>query len=103
MAEPTAIPNPNSSADVAQFENGRLALTYNPHRNRFGGRATIAVSMSDGHGEKWTQPSIVERKENGSYSYPFSFSYGDRLRAVYSWNRLSVAFFELKIEERNKP
>ena len=97
IAEPTDIPNPNSSADIAQFDDGRLALIYNPHKNRFGGRASIAVSFSKGAGEEWSAPGVIEKREGGNFSYPFSFVSGNELSVVYSWNRLSIAHFEMKM------
>lgn len=99
----TDTPNNNSGIDVAQLEDGKLVLVYNPIKGNWGARTPVVCSISADNGRTWRESFILDHNENpvdkidGEFSYPAIISEGNRVYIAYTWKRKTVAFWELEI------
>lgn len=91
----TYLPNNNSGIDLAQMDDGRLALVYNPVGMYKGPRSPLIVSVSADNGETWDELLTMER-EPGEYSYPAIVADGNKLHIVYTWNRERIRYWCLE-------
>lgn len=94
-AYPTELPNNNSGIDVAQLNDGTLALVYNPVQGNWAARSPLVIRLSRDNGASWTDEFILE-KDEGEYSYPAIVA-GDRndIRITYTWNRKNIVYWHL--------
>jgi predicted neuraminidase len=77
------LPNPGSGLDAVRLANGHWALIYN---DLVEGRNSLAVSLSDDEGRRWTATRHLEKQASGSYHYPAIIQGADgTLHAVYSY------------------
>ncbi len=92
----TDIPNPNSAIDLAQLENGKLALLYNPDAKNWGDRSTLILAFSSDNGETWPEEVFIEDSKNkkAEYSYPAIVAWGNNVALTYTWNRDKIAFWQ---------
>ncbi|RFU63865.1 sialidase family protein [Peribacillus glennii] len=97
-AYPTQLPNNNSGIDVVKFNNGDLALVYNPVSGNWTERSPISISLSLDNGASWTEPHHLEL-EKGEFSYPAIISVDDELHVTYTWNRKNIIYHYIKISE----
>jgi predicted neuraminidase len=93
-AYPTDLPNNNSGIDCAVL-GGALYLIYNPVGENWGARTPLAVAQSRDGGLTWPAAVTLEDAP-GEYSYPSILSDGERLHAVYTFNRKSVMYVALE-------
>ncbi len=91
----TKLPNNNSGIDVVKCDDGLLVLCMNPVEKNWGPRTPIILMVSSDNGESW-QEEIVLEDIPGEYSYPSIISVGNRLFVSYTYDRKSIAFWELK-------
>lgn len=90
----TALPNPNSGIDVAQFSDGALALSYNRDDKNWGARAPLSVALSLDNGHTWPYMLDIEKGgEDDEFSYPAIISFGDTIAMTYTWQRQKIAFW----------
>ncbi|WKN30383.1 exo-alpha-sialidase [Porifericola rhodea] len=90
----TELPNPNSGIDLAQLEDGTLALAYNRDDENWGARAPLSIALSFDNGKTWPRMLDVEKGgEDDEFSYPAIISFGDSLALTYTWQREKIAFW----------
>jgi predicted neuraminidase len=99
-AEKTDIPNPNSAVDVAVLGNV-VALVYNPVEGNWIRRSPLSVALSDLNGLKFSEPVDIVAG-SGSYSYPAIIAVEDGFAVAYTWNRRTIGFAKIKIDEFGK-
>jgi predicted neuraminidase len=90
----TALPNPNTGIDVAQFEDGTLALAYNRDDENWGARAPLTIALSEDNGRSW--PAVLDIEtgvEDDEFSYPSIITFGDTIAVTYTWQRQKIAFW----------
>lgn len=93
----TVLPNNNSGIDVARMENGILALVYNPVGVNWGERTPIALSISRDNGLSWGKDFILDKGE-GEFSYPAIIAQNNELLITYTFNRKSIAFWNITLK-----
>lgn len=93
----TELPNNNSGIDVARLENGKLALVYNPVGINWGERTPIMLSISHDNGLSWSEDFILDKGE-GEYSYPSIIAQDGKLFITYTFNRKSIAFWNITLK-----
>ncbi len=97
-AYPCGLPNNNSGLDIAQLDNGLLALVYNPVAGNWVQRTPLSVSLSNDNANSWLDTLHLETAE-GEYAYPAIIPNGDRFCITYTWKRKSVAYAEVAVVE----
>lgn len=92
----TTLPNPNSAIDLAQLENGNLALLYNPDGKNWGDRSTLILAFSSDNGKTWYEEILIEdsKDKDAEYSYPAIVAWGNNVALTYTWNRDKIAFWQ---------
>lgn len=92
----TTLTNPNSAIDITRFDDGTLALFYNPTTKSTGDRSKLCVALSYDNGKTWPYEMIIEEEENGGegFAYPSVISFGDTISATYTWKRKKIKFWE---------
>ena len=93
-AYPTQLPNNCCGIDVARFEDGLLAVVYNPVGDNWGRRTPLSVALSMDNGVTFLEPLNLETTE-GEYSYPSVLVEGNCLHILYTQNRRT--FIECKV------
>ncbi|OXM84028.1 sialidase family protein [Paenibacillus rigui] len=94
----TSLPNNNSGIDVARLDDGTLVLAYNPVGVNWGVRTPLVLSVSRDNGNSWSEAFVLEEGE-GEFSYPAIMAKGSRLYLTYTWNRESIVFCQLVVNE----
>ncbi len=74
VARWTDIPNPNASLEVLGLKDGRWVLVYNDSETS---RDTLVIALSDDEGATWKWKRHLDRKEGGSFHYPFAMQARD--------------------------
>jgi predicted neuraminidase len=101
--ERTAIPNPNSGADVVHLSSGALLLAFN---NSQVDRTPLSLGLSLDDGRTWRYVRNLE-SEPGQYAAPAVIQASDgTIHVVYSWNREAIKHVALNedwIREGGKP
>uniref|UniRef100_A0A7S0N7M7 Sialidase domain-containing protein n=1 Tax=Pyramimonas obovata TaxID=1411642 RepID=A0A7S0N7M7_9CHLO len=98
---PLKLPNPNSGIDLVKLpHSGTLVLVHNPG---FIGRSPLRMSISHDNGVTWPMGYDMVR-EPGEFSYPSIISWPDHWQSegvsvIFTWNRRSMAFFRISLEE----
>lgn len=93
-AQPLSIPNNNSGIDVVKGSDRKIYLVCNPIGESWGKRSPICIFVSDG--EKWTEILKLDYGE-GEFSYPCIICDNDTLYISYTWKRVNIAFWEIKL------
>jgi predicted neuraminidase len=94
----TDLPNPNSGIDLAQLDNGILALVYNRDGKNWGNRRPVSIALSHDNGKTWPVIKDIETGVQGDeFSYPAIIHYGDTIALTYTWKRQRIAFWTAKI------
>lgn len=94
------LPNPNSGIDLVKMSNGNLALLYNPDSKDWGSRGELRLALSKDNGTTWADVFTLENGDpEDEYSYPAIVSWDNHLGMTYTYNRKTIVFKELKIEE----
>lgn len=94
-AHPLETPNPNSGIDAVSLKDGRVVLVFN---NTTSGRTPLNVAVSH-DGEHFRIFATLEDGP-GEYSYPAIIQGKDGdLYITYTWNRKSIAFRRLRLNE----
>jgi predicted neuraminidase len=97
-AYPTRLPNNNCGIDLAQLEDGTLALVYNPISANWGKRSPLSISLSNDNGETWSEPWHLETGEK-EYSYPAVIANGMNLDVVYTYGREKIMHCNIMIQK----
>ena len=97
----TGLPNNNSGIDVVKCSDGNLVLCCNPVRKNWGERTPIVLMISEDNGETWKQEFILE-DALGEYSYPCIIENNGTIYVSYTYDRKSIAYWELKEESENE-
>ena len=85
--ESTAIPNPNSAAEMVTLNNGNIVLVYN---NSFNKRTPLTLTLSEDEGKTWKYSRPVETEE-GEFSYPSIIQTKDgKIHLTYTYKRISI-------------
>lgn len=86
----TDLPNPNSGTDAVTLKSGLQVLIYNPTVQGKGGRAKLNVAIST-DGVKWTDAVVLEKEQQGEFSYPAVIQAKDgKIHVSYTYNRVNV-------------
>jgi len=86
-AKLTNLPNPNSSVDAINLQDGRVLLIYNHSETE---RYPLNLAISEDGGDNWT-PSLTLESKPGEYSYPCLLQTKDgKIHISYTWNRIRI-------------
>lgn len=100
----TALPNNNSGIDVAQLDQGVLALVYNPVSENWGPRTPLMLAFSFDNGITWPRQFILEDEPvtdncRPEFSYPAVIKTNTGFALTYTWKRKSIAFYNGKLSD----
>ena len=95
-AYPTSLPNNNSGLDCVLTDCGILALVCNPVERNWGQRSPLSLFISRNSGGEFQKVLDLETAE-GEYSYPAVIARGDTLHITYTYNRKSIAYWEITL------
>jgi predicted neuraminidase len=92
---PLDVPNPNSGIDAVALRDGRVVLIYNDSTS-----ARWPLNLAVSHDGEHFQNFRTLEAETGEYSYPalIQNAKGD-LEITYTWNRKSIRYVHLPLEE----
>lgn len=83
-AQKSDIPNPGTSVEVMELQNGHWILVYNDVDD---GRYSIAVAISDDEGKSWKWKKNLENVKGGSFSYPAVIQAKDgKIHVTYTYH-----------------
>ncbi len=88
--------NNNSGIDVAQNDDGVIALAHNPVGEDWGARTPLVVGLSYDGGDTFEKQIVLEDVE-GEYSYPSIISDGNKFYVSYTYNRELIKFCEIEL------
>ncbi len=92
----TSLPNNNSGIDVAQTDDGRLILAYNPVGANWGARTPLSLAVSEDGGETWEHLThVVTDNLPAGFSYPAIRWAKGKIHLTYTWNRETIAYVSL--------
>ena len=95
-AYPTSLPNNNSGIDLVTLANGALVLCYNPVGLNWGPRTPLVLAVSDDQGQTWGREYVLEDAP-GEYSYPAIVAAQNQIYVTYTWNRLRIACWQIRL------
>ena len=93
--EASSLPNNNSGIEALTLADGRHLLLYNHlsgegQEDGWGKRNVLNLAISE-DGREWKAAAIIEREEQGEFSYPAMIQTADGLvHMTYTWNRRRV-------------
>jgi predicted neuraminidase len=93
--EASSLPNNNSGIEALTLADGRHLLLYNHlsgegQEDGWGKRNVLNLAISE-DGREWKAAAIIEREEQGEFSYPAMIQTSDGLvHMTYTWNRRRV-------------
>jgi predicted neuraminidase len=94
-ARPLDLPNPNSGIDAVSLRDGRVVLVYNDTATA---RSPLNVAVSH-DGEHFQNFRTLE-SQPGEFSYPAIIQEtGGDLDVTYTWNRKSIAFVHIPLND----
>jgi predicted neuraminidase len=94
VAEPTEMPNPNSSVDVVTLHDGRWVMVYNDTER---GRNSLVMALSDNEGKTWNWRRHLERNSGGQFHYPSVIETRDhRIHVTYTYEPRTPAGRSIK-------
>jgi hypothetical protein len=89
----TDLPNPNSGIDAVSLADGRHLLVYNhliSGQTGWGKRGLLNLAIST-DGVTWSRAGVLEREEDGEFSYPAMIQTADGLvHLSYTFNRQRI-------------
>jgi predicted neuraminidase len=86
----TDVVGNNSGLDAVTLRDGRQLLVNNPVAADWEGRSVLAVSLST-NGREWRQVCLLEKAEEGEYSYPAIIQTADgTVHIIYTYLRRSI-------------
>ncbi len=92
-AYPTSLPNNNSGVDLAQTDDGRLILAYNPVGENWGARTPLSLAVSEDGGETWELLThVVTENLPSGFSYPAVRWVNGKVHLTYTWNRETIGY-----------
>lgn len=95
----TPYMNPNSGIDLDKLSDGSLVLISNPTSNNWGDRAPLTLMRSFDNGETFTEFIKLEPAAGDhEFSYPAIVAAGKKLYITYTYERKSIAYWEMEIE-----
>ncbi len=95
----TPLKNPNSGVDVVKLTDGSLVLISNPVSQNWGYRAPLTLARSTDDGVTFEEFIKLEPTEGDhEYSYPAIVAVGMKLYITYTYERKTIAYWELEIE-----
>lgn len=96
----TVLPNNNSGIDCVKIDNNNIVIIFNPIASDWGNRNVIAYSISDGCGENFSEPVIIEydSDSNAEFSYPAVICDGKYIYLSYTHYRKTIMFRKFKID-----
>ncbi len=100
----TGLLNPNSGIDCVKAPNGDIMLVSNPAGGNWGDRTPLTLTVSKDNGKTWElvltlEEAEVGREEDVEYSYPAITEKDGKFYITYTYNRLSIAFWEVEIKD----
>jgi len=100
----TGLPNPNSGIDCVKTPDGKVMLVYNPAGGNWGDRTPLTLAMSEDNGKTWTdiltlEEAEVGREEDVEYSYPAITEKDGILHITYTYNRVSIVYWQVEIRK----
>lgn len=96
-ANMTSIPNNNSGIDLVKMDDGRILLCLNPVSGDWAARTPLSLYISSDDGDTFRPLMTLEMNE-GEYSYPSLAAEGNTIYLSYTWNRLKIAVWTIKLE-----
>lgn len=93
--KPTDLPNNNSGIDLAQLDDGTLALVCNSTSERQ--RTPLSILLSSDNGQTWPDRLDIET-DDGSYAYPAIIPTRVGVAVTYTWNRENIGFWMGSVE-----
>ena len=95
----TPLLNNNSGIDIAQLADGSLVLISNPVGDNWGNRTPLTLMRSFDDGETFEEfIKLEDEKGDHEFSYPAIVAQGMKLFITYTYERESIAFWELEVE-----
>lgn len=94
-AKQLEIPNNNSGIDAVMATDGNVYIVCNPVGESWGKRSPVCIYTRERN--EWRELMILDAGE-GEFSYPCIICEDDRLYITYTWKRVNVAFWELKLK-----
>ncbi len=97
----TGLLNPNSGIDLVRSGN-EIYLVSNPAGGNWGDRTPLTLTVSHDNGKSWElvltlEEAEVGREEDVEYSYPAITEKDGVLHITYTYNRVSIVYWEVKI------
>ena len=97
----TGLLNPNSGIDLVK-DDKEIYLVYNPTDKNWGDRTPLLLAVSKDNGNSWEtvltlEEAEVGREEDVEYSYPAITAHGGKLHITYTYNRVSIVYWEVEI------
>lgn len=86
----TSLPNNNSGIDLADLDDGRLLLVYNPVSENWGSRSPLNLAISTDNGVTWRDIASLESEPQMEFSYPAIVRTKDGVAISYTWKRQRV-------------
>lgn len=96
----TPLPNNNSGIDIAQLDDGRILLVYNPVGENWGPRTPLDLAVSSDNGETWRAIAHLEDDpdQESEYSYPCITRTEEGVAISYTWNRKRVRCWQIPLD-----
>lgn len=95
----TPYMNPNSGIDLDRLSDGSLVLISNPTKENWGDRAPLTLMRSFDNGDTFTEFIKLEPATgNHEFSYPAIVAVGMKLYITYTYERKTIAYWEMEIE-----
>ena len=95
----TDLPNNNSGLDAVRFDDGTLALVYNPISENWGDRSPLTLALSMDNGQTWPVKLDLETAE-GEYSYPAIIARGRDLLITYTNRRKTITYRKVTVRSQ---
>ena len=78
-------------------------LVYNPTDKNWGDRTPLLLAVSKDNGDSWEniltfEEAEVGREEDVEYSYPAITAHNGKLHITYTYNRVSIVYWEVEIK-----
>ncbi|MGI6745621.1 MAG: BNR/Asp-box repeat protein [Firmicutes bacterium ADurb.Bin300] len=96
----TEYMNPNSGIDLDKLSDGSLVLISNPTSENWGARAPLTLMRSFDNGKTFTEFIKLEAAAGceHEFSYPAIVAVGMKLYITYTYERKTIAYWEIEIE-----
>ncbi len=92
--------NPNSGIDLTELSDGSLVLIMNPVGKNWGDRAPLVLERSFDGGNTFSEFIKLEKTTGDhEFSYPAIVADGNTIYITYTYERKTIAFWKIEIEE----